>query len=140
MLRTVLDTNVIIAAARSRSGASALLLEWWFDGRFATLLSSKLILEYEEVLKRERGKIRWNDADIEDFLDVLCARSELVEPFFRLRPFLPDANDEFLLELAFAGGIEYLVTHNVRDFTEAEAFGVKAITPGNFVAVLRGMQ
>jgi hypothetical protein len=35
---------------------------------------------------------------------------------FRLRPFLPDAGDEFLPELAVAGRADAIVTHNARHF------------------------
>jgi hypothetical protein len=36
-----------------------------------------------------------------------------------------------VLELAFAAGCRYLVTHNVKDFYGADQLGVTAITPAN---------
>ncbi len=40
-----------------------------------------------------------------------------------------DPNDDMILELAFAAGCRYIVTHNVKDFHGSEELGVTAITP-----------
>lgn len=137
-MKVVLDTSVVVAAARSRRGASSLLLEWLVDGRFEVVISYKLILEYEKLLYREVRDNGWSMSDATQFVDYMCSKGEAFEPSFLLRPSLNDPNDEFILELAFAGGVEYVVTHNIRDFSGSQAFGVRAITPGEFVRMLRG--
>jgi predicted nucleic acid-binding protein len=50
--RVVLDTNILIAASRSRNGASFALLQALRERRFTALASVPLMLEYEAVLKR----------------------------------------------------------------------------------------
>jgi predicted nucleic acid-binding protein len=50
--RYVLDTDVIVAALRSKQGASRQLLLAALNKRFELLLSVPLILEYEAVLTR----------------------------------------------------------------------------------------
>ena len=52
MSRVVLDTHVLVAAARSRQGASFALLQALRADRFRLLASVPLFLEYEAVLKR----------------------------------------------------------------------------------------
>ena len=52
---------------------------------------------------------------------------------FRTRPFLPDPGDEFLLELAIAGSADAIVTHNVRHFPDVEQFGIRVVTPREFL-------
>lgn len=47
MLRLVLDTDVIVAALRSPSGASAALLEAALDQQVKLLASVTLFVEYE---------------------------------------------------------------------------------------------
>ena len=52
MWRIVLDTSVMVAALRSRHGASAALLGLVADRVVVPLVTMALFLEYEEVLKR----------------------------------------------------------------------------------------
>jgi hypothetical protein len=42
-----------------------------------------------------------------------------------------------ILELAFAANSPYIVTHNVRDFAGSERLGIKAITPRDFLKLIR---
>ncbi|HKZ81695.1 MAG TPA: PIN domain-containing protein [Pyrinomonadaceae bacterium] len=53
------------------------------------------------------------------------------------RPFLTDVDDELVLELAVSAGCEYIVTHNTSDFKGTEKFGVQAITPKEFLQIIR---
>lgn len=52
-MRLVLDTNVIVAAFRSRHSASKLLLRFADQGLITPLCSTALFLEYKAVLSRE---------------------------------------------------------------------------------------
>ncbi len=55
-MKLVLDTSVIVAAARSDAGASRQRLIAALEGRFEMLLSVPLALEYEAVLKRPQQR------------------------------------------------------------------------------------
>ena len=73
-LQIVLDTNVLIAALRSRSGASAALLEnLGADARWQMNLSVSLVAEYTEIVHREGRTVGYSWQDCEDFLDYVCA-------------------------------------------------------------------
>jgi predicted nucleic acid-binding protein len=52
MHEIVLDTNVLVAALRSRRGASYRIISLIGAGGFRLNVSVALALEYEEVLKR----------------------------------------------------------------------------------------
>jgi hypothetical protein len=43
-----------------------------------------------------------------------------------------------VLELAAGAGCDFIVTHNIRDFKGIEGFGVKAITPREFLRIIGG--
>jgi predicted nucleic acid-binding protein len=55
---------------------------------------------------------------------------------FHWRAFLPDPDDDMILELAFAANCRYIVTHNIRDFRGCEKFGVEAVTPHDFLKII----
>ena len=129
----VLDTNVLIAGLRSRNGASFQLLSLVGESAFELNVSVPLVLEYEEVAKRESRALGLTHAEVDDVLDYLCAVATHREIYFLWRPVLRDAADDMVLEVAVEAGCDVVVTHNVRDFAGAERFGVRALTPGEFL-------
>lgn len=129
----VLDTNVLIAGLRSRNGASFRLLAVIGEAKFELNVSVPLVLEYEEVAKREARALGLTHAEIDDVLDYLCAVAVHREIYFLWRPVLRDAADDMVLEVAVEAGCDVVVTHNVRDFAGAERFGVRVVTPGEFL-------
>jgi len=136
----VLDTNVVIAAMRSRRGASFRVLSLVGDPRFRLAISVPLIVEYEAVSMRSGTGIPLDTDEISTILDHLCAVGRPVQIYFQWRPQLRDAEDEFILELAVAGGCRYIVTHNARDFAGAEQFGVEVISPAAFLRLIGEVQ
>ena len=138
--RIVLDTNILVAAARSRSGASHRLLQLLRDGRFVALASVPLMLEYETVLKRpEHLAAGGRSAEMTDaFLDALALCIEPVHLHYLWRPQLRDPADEMVLETALNGRAQALVTLNTADFVAAaERFRLPVLTPGAFLQQLQ---
>jgi len=133
----VLDTNVVVSALRSRRGASFALLRRIGQG-WVPLISVPLILEYEAVGKRQAELLKIPEATVEAIVRAFCFFGRETDIHFRLRPFLPDPNDEFLLELAVAGRADAIVTHNVRHFVGVERFGIRVLTPRDFLRTIEG--
>lgn len=131
--QVVIDTNVIIAALRSRRGASFRLLTILEKNKFTVCVSVPLVMEYEDVAKRFIGEIALNEEDIEAVIDYICSVARQREIYFLWRPFLKDPKDDMLLELAVAAECQFIVTFNKRDFTGCEQFGIKAISPRDFL-------
>lgn len=129
----VLDTSVLVAAARSKRGASHALLSCLPDPRFQPVVSVPLFVEYRDVLVRPENLLYRSPSEAEGFLDFLLSASHLQEIFFLWRPALPDPDDDLILELAVAGNCRYIVTHNLRDFRGIERWGIVALTPGDFI-------
>ena len=132
----VIDTNVVIAALRSKKGASYKLLSLVGTKRFKTHDSVALVLEYEDIIQRYRVELGLSQDDVSDLVDSLCSLAEHHKIYFLWRPSLPDANDELILELAVSAQCDYIVTHNLSDFKGVEKFGVKAVTPGAFLRII----
>ena len=131
----VIDTCVFISVLRSRNGASFKLLSLIDDSKFEFFLSVSLVLEYEAVAKRMSRSIGLTYQDIDDVIDYMCTIGKHRKVHFLWRPNLKDPGDDFILELAVESGCKYIVTHNIRDFSGSEKFGVKVITPQELLRV-----
>lgn len=137
-LPIVIDTNVLVAALKSRNGASFRLLMALTTGVYSPCLSIPLFVEYEAVLKRSGLLPHLSAGDIDAVLDYFLSRASIHEVFFLWRPFLKDPKEDLVLEAAVASQSRFLVTFNLRDFVGVEKyFGIKVATPQQFLAEQR---
>ena len=138
--RFVLDTDVIVAAMRSPSGASAALLGAALDRRLTILASVPLFFEYEAKCTDPE---HWTAAGLtkkqaQIFVDSLAALIELVKTHYLWRPTLRDPNDEMVLEVAVNGRADAIVTFNLRDYGATPGtFNIEVITPSIAIRRLR---
>lgn len=123
----ILDTNVLLTSLKSSRGSSYRLLTLVDSGRFQLNVSTPLVAEYEEVLRREMPHI--NGTDIIDYLCVVANRHKI---FYLWRPVLKDPDDDFILELAVKCSAT-IITWNIKDFKKAAIFGVSVLTPREFL-------
>lgn len=140
-MRLVLDTDVMVAAMRSHSGASRQLLSAAFDRRLVLLVSVALMLEYEAVLTRPEhmDALGITLAEVNVILDAVIAVAEPVAPRFLWRPQLKDPGDEMVLEAAVNGGADRLATFNVRHLGAAALrFGILATPPSAIWREVKG--
>jgi putative PIN family toxin of toxin-antitoxin system len=127
--RIILDTNVLVSALRSRRGASFKVLTLIGRNLFQLSISVPLVLEYESTAKRVSKRVGLTYSDIDDIVDYICKVAEHRDIYYLWRPFLKDPKDDMVLEVAVESESEFIVTHNVRDFTGIEQFGLEAIVP-----------
>jgi len=127
--RIILDTNVLYAGLYSSKGTSFKILQAIEEGKLKMVISTTLLFEYEDILKRNQGDLGLSNQEIEKLLDYFCMKSEHQKIYFLWRPYLPDPKDDHLLELAIASGTKLIVTHNTKDFKGVEEFGIRSMAP-----------
>ena len=135
-IQVVIDTNVIISALRSQYGASYKLLMLLEKANFETNLSVPLLLEYEDVSKRQAEELELSEKTIDNILDYLCTVARRWKIHYLWRPLLKDPKDDMVLELAVASKSEAIITYNKRDFSGVEQFGVRLMTPQELLVEL----
>ena len=131
--KIIMDTNVLFAGLYSSTGASFQILRLLDARKLKPVISTTLLFEYEDVLKREQTILELSHKQVDTVLDNICALSHFQEIYFLWRPYLKDPKDDHVLEVAVASKTKIIVTHNLKDFKGVEKFGIKAITPGNYL-------
>jgi putative PIN family toxin of toxin-antitoxin system len=139
-MNVALDTDVLVAALRSPTGASRELIRRLGIGEFFAVASVGMFLEYEAVLKRPEHltAARLTEEEIDIFLDGLAKMIQPVTPYFLWRPQLRDPNDEMILEAAVNGRAERIITFNRKHFLPAaQGFGIQILLPAEFLRSLQ---
>jgi len=132
MKTVVLDTSVLVAALRTRLGASNAVLRLVANRQLVPLATPPLFLEYEAVLKRPEQRLAHglSPEEVDEFLAEFAALIQPVEVHFQWRPQVRDPADEMVLETAINGDADALVTYNVADFAiAAERFDILILRP-----------
>jgi putative PIN family toxin of toxin-antitoxin system len=135
-----MDTDAVVAAMRSPSGASAGIIRAVREDLVTLLLSVPLVMEYEAVCQRieHRTAAGLSAREVDVFLNAIVSMGEPVHTHFLWRPQLHDPNDEMVLETAVNGHAGILVTFNLRDFgTAAAQFGIHVLLPREAIARIK---
>ena len=144
-MRVVLDTDIVVAAIRSRKGASRQLLAWAIEGKVEALTSVALALEYEAIalLPKHLDAGGLTRTEVSMLLDALVAASDPVIVCYKYRPQLRDPNDEMVLETAINGLADAIITFNLADYRSfgrilPQDFGIVVLQPSEAVMRFRG--
>lgn len=140
-LRAVIDTNVFVGALVGKEGFNRQILRLCLQGKLRPLIGQTLFLEYEDVLSRQSlfDRSPLSREEREELFDAFLSVSEWVQIYYLWRPNLRDETDNFLVELAIAGGAQRIVTNNVRDFADAviQMQGIEVVTPSNLLKEMK---
>jgi putative PIN family toxin of toxin-antitoxin system len=134
-VRIVLDTNVLASALLSPGGAPAAVLQLVLAGRILLCFDARIMTEYREVLRRP--KFDFDVRLVDDLLEFLKSEDELVGAVpLPLSLTYPD--DAMFLEVASAGGAEYVVTGNLTHFPNDARQETRVVSPRDFVEIVIG--
>ena len=134
--RVILDTNVILAAMRSQTGASHRLLLTIGDPRWQSVITPALMYEYEDVARRPGYVPGLSAQDITNILDLIYQQSHRQMVWFSWRPLSSDPDDDAILEAAIAGGCDFVLSFNERHLRVAREFGIEVIKPADLLRLI----
>ena len=129
----VIDTNVLFSGLYSNQGASYKILDFIEKGKIIPYLSTTLVFEYEDILKRKQAQLLLSSTEIDDILNTICAKGIQKKVSFLWRPQLRDPKDDHILELAVASNNADIISHNVKDFDMATQFSIRVLTPSQLL-------
>ncbi|MEI6214235.1 MAG: putative toxin-antitoxin system toxin component, PIN family [Desulfuromonadales bacterium] len=131
-MRAVIDTNVFIGACLGQ-GACRAVIAACLEGKLTPLMGVALLAEYEDVLSRTDlfARSRLDATERDELLDIFISVCRWTRIYYGWRPNLLDEGDNHLVELAVAGGADYIVTRNIRDVARMDLLfpGLKVLFP-----------
>lgn len=136
-MRVVFDANVLVAAMLSGGGAARQVLRLCLTGQVTPLIGAALFAEVQDVLSRDPlfARSALSGAERAELFDAVMHVSVWTDIHFLWRPNLPDEADNHVVELALAGAASWIVTTNLRDFTQGELqlSGLRIAPPATFL-------
>jgi putative PIN family toxin of toxin-antitoxin system len=137
-MKIVIDTSVLVAAARSHNGASYKLVSMLPIPEIEIALTIAVYTEWQAVMTRPENLPPGATADDAlAFLRYLASIAHLQDVYFLWRPFSRDPGDDMVVECAVASSCDYIVTHNVKDFRRVTELNVQVATPAEILNLLR---
>jgi putative PIN family toxin of toxin-antitoxin system len=106
MVRVVVDTNVLVSALINRGKPRILVLK--LLEKHTVILSRQMLAELADVLTRDKFIVKTSQAD--RFLANLVRKSKIVTPGSRFTVISEDPDDDVVLNTAYAGKADYIVT------------------------------
>ena len=108
-MKVVLDTNILISALMSQSGASHLIYQAWRDKRITLLTCAEQLAEVREVTRRVAVALRIKPAEAGRLMNSLRMLAAVLGDLPDVQR-SSDPKDNYILALAQAGGARYVVT------------------------------
>lgn len=136
MFRVVIDPGVLISAAISRTGAPALLLLLWIEGRFEMVVSPLLLGELRRVRLRPKFRSHMTEPDALEYVALFARRGISVEDPPGPRQLATDPKDDYLFALAHTAGARFVVSGDAH-LTGAKEVDVPVLTPRTFLEMLQ---
>ena len=127
----VFDTNVLVSAMITHNSDSATIkvLEQVVKGLIVPLFNDEILLEYQEVLHRDKFNLR--EDDILNMLDLIidngCWAGRRTTDF----PY-PDADDIVFFEVSMSKEGTFLVTGNTKHFPKVPT----VVTPAEMLEIM----
>lgn len=114
---------------RSSDGAARQVVRGCLLRAYEPLFGPALLAEYEYAIASARLP------DWKDFLEAFASVGRWVNVYYLWRPNLRDEADNHRVELAVAGGVTAIVTHNIRDLRSGELLfpWLRVLTPAAFL-------
>ena len=134
-LRVVFDTNVYISAILTAGTPRVVVSESFRREEIEILVSEVILTEIERIL---RLKIRRSFWDIITILIAIRQNSTLISPESELLVVTEDEADNRIIECAFQGKAQYIVSGDHHLLSLKEYQGIRILSPTEFLREIEG--
>jgi putative PIN family toxin of toxin-antitoxin system len=125
-VRAVLDTNVLISALISPSGAADRIYRGWRAGDFELVSCEEQLAEIRRVTRRQAVRDLIRPAEAGRLINQIRYLAITINSLPEVSA-SPDPWDNFILAAALGGRADYLVTGDKSDLLALRSFGLTRI-------------
>ncbi len=136
MLRVVFDTNVLVSTIISR-GKPRELWNKVIDGKIRLVISEDLLKEFNEVIPRPQFRRYLKRPKLRKFQRALIQLAEISRVKTRFTEITEDPDDNMVLEAAYSGRADYIVTGDKHLLRLGEFKGIKVVTVDGMLKILK---
>jgi|SRR3989344_7075655 len=129
-MNVVLDTNILISALGWPNGNEAKILNLCYAKKLVLLMSPDLIEEFYDVASRP--KLGFVLSEIEDFIASILEICKFINPQEKIE-IIQDDSDNRLLELAYEGKSDLIITGDEHLLKLGEFKGIKVLRSIDFL-------
>lgn len=139
-IRIFADSNILIAGADSRSGASHAVLVMAEIGLFTLVVSRQVLDEAERNIRKKLPRALSNFVEQMASLDLEIHDDPTSEEVAKWESII-EAKDAPILAAAIKAGVDRILSLNSKDFTleVAQKCGIPIQTPAQFIQELRSI-
>jgi len=130
MIRAVIDTNVLISSFIAY-GKPRKVLDRVFTGKVRLLTSPVILLEFEEVLSRE--KFGLTKTQVQRIVSLIIRSSEAIEPKTKIILITEDPDDNKIIECAIDGRAKYIITGDSHLLKIRKYKNIMIVNPNGFL-------
>ena len=140
MLKTVLDTSILVSAFLKHEGVNAKVLLGGKD-QYELFLSEDILAETKLVLltyERIRKKYHYTDDEVLEYLETLrLVAKQVLEKLPKIRVIEKDPKDDPVLACALKVRVDYIVSkdNHLRDLKEYR--GIRIVSSQEFLELLK---
>ncbi len=125
--KIVFDSNVYLAATKSKSYSRTQLKRARPNGPYKLFISPEIIVEVRQKLEEKFG---YSSSDSAKFIEMILMYASLVQPKHRIANVLQDADDHKILECALEAKADLIITADRGLLKLKEYSGIQIAHPG----------
>ncbi|MFH1209698.1 MAG: putative toxin-antitoxin system toxin component, PIN family [archaeon] len=133
-MRITVDTNILISATFWK-GNSFRIIEKVENKELELVLSKDIIKEFIGVLNYEeiQDKIKDKNLEMQKTVEDIISISIVIEPQQKFDIIKDDVKDNIIIESAFEGKVDYIITKDKHLLKLKEFRSIKIISPEEFL-------
>jgi putative PIN family toxin of toxin-antitoxin system len=134
VIRAVIDTSVLIRYLLKPSAAIRELIEnRWLGDELQMVTTPDLIVELEDVLKRDYIQALIRPEEGEAILVAITLRADILPPLGPVPAYTRDPKDDKFVACALIGGADYIISEDKDLLALAVVGDVRIVTPYDFI-------